>query len=69
MSSELNFFRDSDGERLAELLELVNCCGNRGFRTEEVLLFFVDRLALSDGLFHLEDSVVFLLESAKAFGD
>jgi hypothetical protein len=48
MGSKLNFFGDSDGERLAQLLKLINCGGDRGFGTEEVLLFFVNRLSLGD---------------------
>lgn len=69
MYGEGDFVGDCGGERLTELIELVDRGGDIGFRAENVLLFLVDGFALGYGLFDLGDAVQLFAEGTEALVD
>lgn len=69
LDGDVDLLLDSDAELGTELLELVDRGEDRGLGAEDLFLLLVERFALGEGLFHLDDAVVFLAEAAEALVD
>lgn len=66
LDGEVELLLEGDAELRVELLELIDGRHDVGLGAEDLLLLLVEGFALYEGLFHLEDAVVFLAEGAEA---